>query len=104
MGHSTKFLGKLLLLCLAVIYPQPVLLFGRVLGWKGSLASYKGNKRARDPCSEGANRANRPKEQEARVRHAFWDGGPPVMETHMERCVLLTLHAAEEGYDNKNTG
>lgn len=104
--------GYALLLCSDVIYPPLVLLFGRVEGWKGSLATYRGNKRPpptpRDPWSEGP-------AQSKDTQGAGGEGpgmpfgmvGPlswkPTREG-VSLTVLPPLHATEEGCNNKNTG
>lgn len=102
-------LGYVLLLCLDVIYPSLVLLFGRVLGWKGSLASYRGNKRAPGtPRVRAPPRANRPKEQEEGPGMPFGTAGPlswkSTRESVQSESALLPLHTTKEGCNNKNTG
>lgn len=96
-GRSTKFWGMLLLLCLAVIYPQPVLLFGRVLGWKGSLGAYKGNKRF--PGTPGVKGQTDPRGRRQGPGMPFGMVGPLSWKPTW-KGVSLTV----EGNDNKNTG
>lgn len=101
-------LGYVLLLPFSVIYPPLVLLFVRVLGWKGSLATYRGNKRGPEtPGVKGLPRANRTMEQEEGPGMPFGMVGPLLWKPSGEGVsvtVLLPLHAAEEGCNNKNTG
>ena len=90
--------------CLDVIYIRPALLFGRVLGWKGSVATNTSNKRAPGPL-EG--RAPGPLEGRARPEKtdprnsskgwarllAFWSlcHGIPEMSVGLPCCLCTQL-------------